>query len=220
MRYKGVELHSDEEVKRLVRQFPLGLIRYGGLAALLVIGAFFFLIPLWNLRLWRWDIHLVGQAIFYLSLFSAVLLVLRHWVIWRGTFLLITNQRVLDVDRQGFFERTVSEVPYQSLSDVSYNIKGIVETLADIGTISFQMFSGNETIAFKNLLDPARVHKQVMELRVAFQRGAPSVSDPVEGILNTVGSLSPTEQRALFTTLKKTAPNRTVKRVKPPEELP
>jgi hypothetical protein len=134
--------------------------------------------------------------------------------------LVITNQRIIDVDRRGFFDRIVSEVPYESLSDVSYRSKGLIEMTAGIGSITFQMYSGNENVCFKHLMNPAALHKQILELRVAYLRGTPEVDDPVEGVMNQVKRFSLTERRALFTTLKKTVPNRTIKKIQPPTELP
>jgi hypothetical protein len=120
--------------------------------------------------------------------------------------LIVTNQRIIDVDRRGLFDKIVSEVPYESLSDVSYRSKGLIEMTAGIGTITFQMYSGNENVSFHNLVNPAALHKQILELRVAYLRGTPIVDDPVEGVVNKIRKFSPTEQRALLTTLKKTVP--------------
>jgi hypothetical protein len=208
MRYLGVELHSDEEVKDVVRQYTARLVPPFAVLALLYIFAFFFFVPLWNLRLWSWDIAVVGKTIFFGALIFGFIYFLRAYVIWRGTTLIITNQRIIDVDRRGFFDRIVSEVPYQSLSDVSYRSKGIIEMTANIGTITFQLFSGNENVSFEHMMNPAALHKQILELRVAYLSGSPVVVDPVEGMMNKVGKLSPTEQRALLAGLKKTVSQR------------
>jgi len=221
MRYLGVELHSDEEVKDVVRQYTARLVAPFAVLAILFILAFFFFVPLWNLRLWNWDINVVGRTVFFGSLVFGFLYFLRAYVIWRGTMLIITNQRIVDVDRRGFFDRIVSEVPYQSLSDVSYRSKGIIEMTANIGTITFQLFSGNENVSFQHMMNPAALHKQILELRVAYLSGSPIVADPVEGMMNKVGKLSPTEQRALLAGLKKAVPRRTVRTPKDEDvELP
>jgi hypothetical protein len=209
MRYLGVELHSDEEVKDVVRQYTARLVPPFAVMTLLFIFAFFFFVPLWNFHLWSWQIAIVGRVIFFAAIAIGVFYFLRAYVIWRGTMLIVTNQRVIDVDRRGFFDRMVSEVPYESLSDVSYRSKGVIEMTAGIGTITFQMYSGNENVSFGHMINPAALHKQILELRVAYLRGAPIVDDPVEGMMNKVGKLSPTEQRALLAGLKKTVPVRT-----------
>jgi hypothetical protein len=209
-RYRGVELHSDEEAQGRVRQFSASLILPLTIAAFFVAAPFYIFVPLWNLHLWGWDLRFLGQAVFVLSVSFGFLYGLRAYIIWSGTMLIITNQRVIDVDRRGIFDRAVSEVPYQSLSDVSYRSKGLIEMTANIGTITFQMYSGNENVSFRNLLNPASLHKQVLELRVAHLRGTPVVEDPVEGVMNRIGRFSPTEQRALLASLKKTVPKKAV----------
>jgi hypothetical protein len=210
MRYLGVELHSDEEVKDVVRQYTARLVSPFAVMSLLFIFAFFFFVPLWNLHLWSWNISVAGKTIFFASLSFGLFYFWRSYVIWRGTMLIITNQRIIDVERRGFFDRIVSEVPYESLSDVSYRSKGLIEMTAGIGTITFQLFSGNENVSFAHMINPAALHKQILELRVAYLRGAPVVDDPVEGMMNRAGKLSPTEQRALLAGLKKTVPARSV----------
>lgn len=208
MRYLGVELHSDEEVKGRVRQFSFILLRPMAVAALAIGGAFYLMIPLFGLHLWKWDIHVAGQSIFAILLAFGIAYGIRGYVTWSGTMLLITNQRIIDVDRRGLFDRIVSEVPYESLSDVSYRSKGFIEMTAGIGSITFQMYSGSDSVSFKNLVNPAALHKQILELRVAYLRGTPSVDDPVEGVMNRIGKFSPTEQRALLANLKKTVPKK------------
>ncbi len=219
MRYLGVELHSDEEVKDVVRQYSARLVTPFAAMSLLFIFAFFFFVPLWNLHLMNWNISIVGKTVFFASLIVGVFYFWRSYVIWRGTMLIVTNQRVIDVDRRGFFDRIVSEVPYESLSDVSYRSKGVIEMTAGIGTITFQLFSGNENVSFEHMMNPAALHKQILELRVAYLRGTPIVDDPVEGMMNKVGKLSPTEQRALLAGLKKTVPARTAARTAAKKDL-
>jgi hypothetical protein len=205
-RYRGVELHSDEEVQGRVRQFAAILLRPFAIAAFFVAVPFYLLVPLFDLHLWSWDLHIVGQAIFALSVGFGLIYGLRGYIIWAGTMLIVTNQRIIDVDRRGIFDRIVSEVPYQSLSDVAYRSKGLIEMTANIGTITFQMYSGNENVSFRNIINPASLHKQILELRTDFLRGTPTVEDPVEGTINRIGTFSPTEQRALLTSLKKIVP--------------
>lgn len=206
MRYKSVELHSNEEVHGMVRQYPARLVIPVLLALTLVVFAFYLFVPLWHLRLWRWDIHVVGQFIFLAAVAAGIMWALRAWVTFRGTMLIITNQRVVVVDRRHFFEKIVSEAPYESLSDVSYRSKGMFEMMAGAGTIIFQMLGGRENIPFHHILDPGAVHKRIMELRVAYGRGTPQVTDKVEEVMNTVSTLSPTEKRAILTNMKKVAP--------------
>jgi hypothetical protein len=197
MRYRGVELHSNEEVVNTVRAQRARMVFPSALCFLLLAAPLYLTSVLFSVRY-------VGMPLFYLSLASGLLYGARAWVRYRGTFLIITNQRVIDVDRRGFFDKIVSEVPYESLSDVSYRSRGVWETLTGAGTITFQMIGGKENIAFPRLGDPSAVHKQVMELRITHARGTPAVSDPVEDVMNSMQTLSPTERRALLATMKRT----------------
>ncbi len=198
MKLYGVELHSNEEVKRVLRQHPRFIVSKLTFSAILLSAPLYLFVPLMGLK---W----FGSSVFGISLFAALLFALRSWVKHRGTLLIITNQRVIDVERRSFFDKIVSEVPYESLSDVSYRSRGLFETLTGAGTITFQMIGGKDNVAFPNLADPSSVQKQVMELRIAHSHGTPEVNDPVEGVINTVKTLSPTEKRAVLSSVKKMA---------------
>jgi len=208
MRYRGIELHSHEEVRGVFRQYPARMIIQVLLAANLIAYSFLFFFPLWHLRVFGWDIHIVGRVIFFLAVGIGLAWGLRTYFIYRGTMLIVTTQRVVKVERLGLFDKVVSEIPYESLSDISYRSKGIFETMIGAGTISFQMLGGKGEYMFKHLMDPAGLQKLVMELRVAFSRGTTSAEDPMEDVMNKVSTLNPVERRALLTTLKKGAARR------------
>jgi len=206
MKLNGIELHPDEEVKTIFRAYAAHPLAAFALAFLLVFFAFYFFVPLWYLHVWRWDLFTAGRIIFSLMLIVAAYLAIRAWVVYRGTMLVVTGERVIDVHRRGLFDRIVSEIPYASISDVSYRSKGMVEMLANIGTITFQTMGGKENIAFKYLYNPGSVHKIVTQLRAAALNRKPNSSDPVENIVRAAEALSPTEKRALYTTVKKMSP--------------
>ena len=197
MRIHGVELHSNEEVVKVIRQQRIRLTPQFVLAFILLATPFYYIGPLFSVR---W----IGMPFFFFCIFTGLLFAGRVWVRYRGTMLIISNQRVVDVGRRGFFDTAVSEVPYESLSNVSYRARGIWETLTGAGTVNFQMIGGQDNIAFRHAGNPSAVQKIVMELRIAHARGTPTVADPVEDMMNNMQTLSPTEQRALLVSMKQT----------------
>jgi hypothetical protein len=79
---------------------------------------FFLLIPL--VRLGSWGFALGGLNIFIALWWSARLL-----VVWYYTALVVTDRRTMYFKQGGFFDRSVAEVPFRSLQDISYERKGM-----------------------------------------------------------------------------------------------
>jgi hypothetical protein len=206
MKYSGVELHPQEEIKAVFRQYAARPMLPFTISLLLFLIAFYLFMPLWYLRIWHWDVFIVGRVIFSVMIAIALYVSIRAWIVIRGTLLIVTGERVVDIHRRGIFDRIVSEIPYTSVSDVSYRSKGMIEMLANIGTITFQTVGGKDNIAFKFLYDPAHVHKVITQLRSTAMQGRPQATDPMENILNAAERLSPTEKKALYTSVKKMAP--------------
>ncbi len=206
MKYSGLELHPQEEIKAIFRQYAARPMLPFTISSLMIVISFYLFMPLWYLRLWRWDIFIVGRVIFVALIVVALYTAIRAWVVFRGTVLIATGERVVDIHRRGIFDRIVSEVPYASISDVSYRSKGMIEMLANVGTITFQTMGGKENIAFKYLYLPAYAHKVITQLRSAAMSGKPQATDPVENIMNAAERLSPTEKKALYTSVKKMTP--------------
>jgi hypothetical protein len=206
MKYSGVELHPNEEIKAVFRQYAARPMLPFTISLLLFVLAFYLYMPLWYLRIWHWDVFIVGRIIFFIMIVVALYVAVRAWIVFRGTMLIATGERVIDVHRRGIFDRIVSEIPYSSISDVSYRSKGMIEMLANVGTVTFQTMGGKENIAFKYLYDPAYTHKVITQLRSAAMSGKPQASDPVENIMNAAARLSPTEKKALYTSVKKMTP--------------
>ena len=206
MKFNGVDLHPQEEAKAVFRQYAARPLMPFAIAFLLILLDFYLYYPLWYLHIYTWTIFTVGRVIFFLIIVISAYLVIRAMIVYRGTMLIVTGERVIDVHRRGIFDRIVSEIPYTSLSDVSYRSKGMIEMLANVGTITFQTTGGRENIAFKFLYDPGLTHKVITQLRSAAMSGKSRANDPVEDIVNAAERLSPTERKALLVSVKKMTP--------------
>lgn len=77
---------------------------------------------------------------FFLSLYIMTLLVFL-FLLWMDYYLdmwIITNERIIDVEQRGLFNRQVSEIPLQHVQDVTLEVRGIIETFLKFGTIRIQ----------------------------------------------------------------------------------
>lgn len=70
-----------------------------------------------------------------------MVLLLFLFLLWMDYYLdlwIITNERIIDVEQQGLFNRQISEIPLQHVQDVTIEVRGIVETFLKFGTIRIQ----------------------------------------------------------------------------------
>lgn len=75
-----------------------------------------------------------------LALYGMVLL-LFLFLTWMDFYLdmwIITNERIIDVQQNGLFDRETSEIPMAHIQDVTIDVNGIVETMLKFGTIRIQ----------------------------------------------------------------------------------
>lgn len=154
---KVIQIKDGEKVVRIVRHYWLVYIPAALIAFLCIALPFFFLLPLFS---WNW----IGAAIFGISIFVGVLYALRLAILWHWNAFIITTHRVVDIDRRGFFDRIVSEAPYDKIQHVSYRIQGLFGTLGRYGTVVIQNAGMTTTLELPHVYDPRSVHHLLTEM--------------------------------------------------------
>ena len=119
---RKLNFKENEEIIKIVRRYPLTCTFPILITLILVAGSFFFLSLFFS-----WGP--IGVALFLTILLLGIIYGTREFVLWYFNAFIITNQRVIDIDQRGFFDRIVSEAPYEKIQDVSYRVKGIFQTL-------------------------------------------------------------------------------------------
>lgn len=162
---KAVQLKPEEEVLEVVHEDLVP--RLPGFALLFVwfVIPFFFLFPLFR-EGW------VGVLIFFALAGSAAVMAARAYVKWANTVLVLTDRRVIDVERRAFFDRVISETPYAHIDDVTYRVKGIAPTLFRYGDLRVHVAGSAADIEFRRVARPSRVHDLINDLRDSAETGA------------------------------------------------
>jgi hypothetical protein len=145
--HETVTLERDESILALYRRHGstvvLSILPY----ALLCILLFLFIFPLFSLGI-RGVIAFAGCAI----LFS--ILAFRKIIAWLGTITILTNRRLLVIQRFGFFKKKVNEIKLDQVSELSYEVKGMTQTLGRYGTIYLLVTFTSATIHIPDIPDP------------------------------------------------------------------
>lgn len=76
---------------------------------------------------------------------------------------IITDQGIIDIQWHGLFHRESTRVLYSDIQGVSYEIKGIVQTLLKMGTISVEKVSTGSAIAMETICNPRSIEVTILK---------------------------------------------------------
>ncbi|MBU1895933.1 PH domain-containing protein [Patescibacteria group bacterium] len=106
-----------------------------------------------------------GQILFFIPLGVGIIILIRTAFLWKRNLFVITTHRLVDMDQSGFFETTISEVPYDQIEDVSGKVKGFWGTIFRFGTLSIQTGSGKVQIIVDKIKQPHHLQQDINERR-------------------------------------------------------
>ena len=145
---------DDEEMLLLFRKHPVVMrkaIVFASVAALLgVLPSLVW--PYFNV----FFIGLgVGFALAFLIMFWA-------WIGWHFSVYIVTTQRLIQLSQKGLWRRSMVDIGLDKIQTVSYEIKGLQESLLGFGTIVIQTFVGELVIHEVN--HPRKIQKQLSHI--------------------------------------------------------
>lgn len=84
-----------------------------------------------------------------------------HFLMWRFTYYLVTNQRIRQVTQKGFFGTDVVELSLTKIQNISYNIPGFAGEVFKFGTIVIQTFVGD--LVINSVEYPERTYNKLQD---------------------------------------------------------
>ena len=154
------EWFSGEVIKSVFRRHWMHIFYIGKLAwilvpiTLLVTALAFFLPFLFIVAVIVWAIQLAALA----------------WVIndWLNDYLIMTDRRIIYLEKTSFFEKTKIEIPIDHVQGVKTETnRSFVEYFFRVGTVKISS-SGKTAIVFKHLYEPERIRKEYGSLRRSY----------------------------------------------------
>lgn len=94
--------------------------------------------------IWSNNLELFLLPVF--GLFVGLILFFYHLILWYFTVFIVTDQRIRQVTRRGFFGKDVIELRLSKVQNISYNIPGFSGEIFKFGTIVIQTFVGDLVI--------------------------------------------------------------------------
>jgi hypothetical protein len=103
----------------------------------------------------------VIKNIFLAYVLYALLLL---WVMYRLSYQVVTNERVVDVMQSSVFHHSVSELHLHNIEDVTAEISGFFGTMIGYGNVHIQTAGAKERFIFNHVPDPDKVAKLILNL--------------------------------------------------------
>jgi len=194
---KHIKLKEQERIVDEIRQYGLTLILPVMVGLFFVFCAAFLMFYLLEQGSW-------GPVVFAMLLTIGLFVLLRTYILWRKNVFYITTHRIIDVEQQGFFHRTVSDVNYEKIEDVSGNMKGIMRTIFRFGMLTIHTSNEKVKIVLPAIKRPLQVQQYINEMRDRYlQKYAHAYSDDVAGsIIDKLYELELSELRRVEKTVR------------------
>lgn len=84
-----------------------------------------------------------------------------YWFLWKNDMYILTDQRLIDIDRNNIFHKQVTEVSLDKIQDVSYTISGMIAMMFNFGKISIQTAGQGENVDILLVPRPQELQKQI-----------------------------------------------------------
>jgi len=154
----SIILRQNENLVKIVRRHPMFILPVFFTWPLIIVA----------LILVRYLAHFDFFGYYHLVLafaFLVVLLVILYKLfIWRMDALIITDQRFVENEQRGFFSKTVTELLYQDILEISYTKEGLNASLYNFGDIKIRTAAENELV-FEKIPNPAEVVEIINKIR-------------------------------------------------------
>ena len=94
------------------------------------------------------------------GLVVSMLVLLPFWISWYYSVYIVTDQRLIQINQKGFWNRSVVDIGLPQIQMVNYEIAGLQETLFKFGTIMMQTFVGD--LIIHDVHNPEKIQKKLI----------------------------------------------------------
>ena len=157
---------SDEHLIILIRRHWIEWVRF--LARLIVMNLFPVVVTGIMIFGFNWEFNTDGP-LYVLIVFSLALYYLFIWLMYFHEFIdyrldlwILTDQRIINIEQEGLFSRTISELNIARVQDVTSEVHGHIQTLLDYGNVYVQTAGEQQRFIFENVPHPEEISRLVV----------------------------------------------------------
>ena len=158
--------HENEIILRVIHRHWFNIVIHLGSIAILsvcLLGSISFLPTLFpelaagnNLLFFSFA---QNTLLLFLWLFGFLVWIDYYFDVW-----VITNERIVNIEQRGLFNRRISELRFSRVQDVTSSVDGLIPTMLNFGDVYVQTAAEEERFVFRQVGDPFAVKDEVMRL--------------------------------------------------------
>ncbi|MFH0818419.1 MAG: PH domain-containing protein [Patescibacteria group bacterium] len=157
----------DEKLIFLIRRHWSLIIKYILrllVAHIIAVGIFIFLV-----YFLQWELPNSGPIYVILIMIAscyflgAWLLYLHEFVDYHLDIWILTDRRILNIEQEGLFKRTASELDITKIQDVTAEINGKVQTFLNFGNVYVQTAAESQRFVFEEVARPQEVARKIID---------------------------------------------------------
>ena len=162
-----IKTKDYEKVIGKTRRHPITFVPAILLNILLMVapaGLYFIFID--NFSEWLAEPAVFAAVILLASFYELFILIFFYsrFVIFYLDLLIITNDRLLDIDQINLFARTMAEVDLYQVQDATSEIKGFFPTLFNYGDVIIQTAGPSPAITIHDTANPNELRQLILDL--------------------------------------------------------
>ncbi len=125
----------------------------------------------------------IGGSMYFLSIWLFAFLEITDYYLdtW-----IITNERIINIEQEGLFNRTASELDLAAIQDVTAEIRGLLQTVFTYGNVFVQTAGERGRFHFKNINNPERVKETINALVEEDKRRLSGLGTGIRGKIKSV----------------------------------
>lgn len=158
------EQKENEEIKITLRRHwscMIGLSVFAVVMSILPIIMYFILDSYIHLTNGFYNLFVLGMGLYYMFVCTLAFI---GWLDYYLDVAVITNERVVDIDQEGFFNRKISELYLSDVEDVTGTIKGALGTFLDFGDVTVQSAGNQAEFILDKVPHPYKITKLIIDL--------------------------------------------------------
>lgn len=99
---------------------------------------------------------------------AGILGMLYHFMDWYFDAWLLTTAGVVDIEKNGLFERNSTRVEYHMIEGISYEIKGFWPTILNFGDVTIDKMGTSTSVHLKDGASPKKIERKIMKYQEEF----------------------------------------------------
>ncbi len=150
------QLKPGEQVIIVVREYLITKLGVFTILAAVYFGLLFFMYSLLSGGF-------ATSIVFIVGLFGIALYIFRTFMIWYLDVMIVSHQRLLDIDQRGMFNKTVQEIQWKVVEDVVYQQRGVFQSVFNYGTVIVKTNNADISVELHHVYNPKRIRDIISE---------------------------------------------------------